>query len=83
MAPVRVDRPFSQASQASQASHQEEGWVVGKVGARTEAVNCSIEIEMSGLVEIEMSSFGVCSYQVDRTTLSGGGDAKLEPAGDR
>ena len=29
---------------------------------------------MSGLVEVEMSSFGVCSLDVERTTLSGGGD---------
>jgi hypothetical protein len=41
---------------------------------------CSIEIEMSGLVEIEMSSFGVCSLEGEWTTFSGGGDAKLEPA---
>ena len=43
-------------------------------------VMCSIEIEMSGLVEIEMSSFGVCSFEVERTNGTGGGDADIEPA---
>ena len=52
-----------------------KGW------ARIEVPECSIEIEMSGLVEIEMSSFGVCSHKVERTTLSGGGDADIEPQG--
>ena len=44
---------------------------------------CSIEIEMSGLVEIEMSSFGVCSFEVERTNGTGGGDADIEPARSR
>jgi hypothetical protein len=46
------------------------------------AAACSFEIEMSALVEIEMSSFGVCSIQVGWTTLSGGGDANVESGGD-
>jgi hypothetical protein len=42
---------------------------------------CSIDLEMSALVDLEMSSFGVCSIVVDRTTFSGGGDADIEPQG--
>ena len=56
---------------------------MGKLGARKEGQGCKLPIEMSGLIEIEMSSFGVCSFEVVRTTLSGGGDADVEPAGDR
>ena len=44
---------------------------------------CSIEIEMSGLVEVEMSSFGVCSFGVERANGTGGGDADIEPARSR
>ena len=42
---------------------------------------CSINAEMSALINLEMSSFGVYSIQVDRMTQSGGGDAELEPQG--
>ena len=35
---------------------------------------------MSGLVEVEMSSFGVCSFGVERANGTGGGDADIEPA---
>jgi hypothetical protein len=34
--------------------------------ARTETGECSINAEMSGLINLEMSSFGVYSIQVDR-----------------
>ena len=46
-----------------------------------EAVICSINAEMSGLNDLEMSSFGVYSIQVDRMTRSGGGDGEREPQG--
>ena len=51
--------------------------------ARPSRRSCSIEIEMSGLVEVEMSSFGACSFGVERANGTGGGDADIEPARSR
>ena len=42
---------------------------------------CTFPIEMSGLIEKEMPSFGVYSLEVERATLSEGGDAELEYQG--
>jgi hypothetical protein len=36
---------------------------------------------MSALFNLEMSSFGVYSIQVDRMAYTGGGDAELEAQG--
>ena len=61
-----------------------EASYVGIGGTRCFAPRfCSIEIEMSGLVEIEMSSFGFCSRSTGERTRAGGGDADVEPTGAR
>src|SRR6059058_1349798 len=41
---------------------------------------CSIEIEMSGLVDIEMSSFGAGSPTLEKKPVTERGDAKVEHA---
>ena len=76
MAPVRGDYPF-------QPSRSPRSKMMTRLtdGQGQTQQQCSVDLEMSALIDLEMSSFGVCSYQVDRTTRSGGGDAELEPQG--